>query len=92
MSVVNTYTVWFVKCTSGHDNVTPGKNYPVLSLGQSDVILGDDGKFSDLPCNGMQTLGMVKIRSVSGTHDPSLKKLMTTAKEEFCAAMYHFYC
>lgn len=92
MSTVNTYTVWFVKCTAGHDNVTPGKNYSVVSLGQSDVIMGDNGKFTELPCNGIQTLGMVKLRSVSGIHDPSFKTFIDKAKDDFCAAMHNFYC
>lgn len=88
---MNTFKVFFVKLTKAADGLTVGKNYPVLGLPNSDLILNDAGKLEPVPLH-CDVLGHVKLRTTRDMHDPDLHLAMRKVRDAFCDAMHIYYC
>lgn len=88
---MNTFKVFIVKVTKAADGLTVGKNYPVLGLPNSDLILNDARKLEPVPTH-CEVLGHVKLRTVRDMHDPDFHAQLLRVREDFCAAMQPYYC
>ncbi len=88
---MNKFKVFFVKCTKASDGLTVGKNYPVLGLPLSDLILNDAGKLEAVPL-GCDVFGMVVIKTTRDMHDPEFHQGLRKARDAFCEAMHIYYC
>ncbi|QBQ77476.1 hypothetical protein WFC_00084 [Escherichia phage vB_EcoM_WFC] len=91
--MINTYKVFFVKCTSSiDDQFTAGKNYPVISESRLDIILNDHEIYEPMPATAFDVIGHVRIKTnVDTMHDPLFKKQIKNAMQDFCAAMFKYY-
>lgn len=90
---MNTYTVIFVRCVNAPPGLTAGKNYPVVRLELTDLILTDnDATYIPVPSAGLETLGMCKVKTTFDMYEKTfIHNVLKPAKDDFCDAMHIYY-